>query len=274
MSSPHRVLSLLPILWLAACAATTGPGTDPDPDAGTIENGPDAAPVAQNMFVHSPDTLYRIDDQSFDLVLIGPFGLDEEELMTDLAVTPDGNIYGISRTNLYSIDADTGAASHIAEVSSAANVGMTFLDDGTLLATDDTGGVRQIDPASGEVTEVGHFGELYATAGDLVGVFGGAMFAISDKGPEGDEQDNNLLLTVDPETGTGFPVGQIGYNRVFGCAVANGKIYAFTSPFPEDGEGPLGEVIEIDPVTGAGELVRTHPVEFWGAGVTPLAIVD
>ena len=259
---------------IGACAATTGPGNGANPDAGDIDAGPDAPPVAENMFVHSPTTLYRIDDQSFDLVLLGPFGLGEEELITDLAVTPDGKIYGISQTALYSIDEATGAATFLADVPGEDNVGMTFLDDGTLLATDENGGVRRIDPVSGETSEVGHFGELYATAGDLVGVFGGNMYAISDKGPEGNEQDNNLLLTVDPETGKGFPVGQIGYGRVFGCAVANGKIYAFTSPFRDDPDDPpFGEVIEIDPVTGAGELVRSHPVEFWGAGVTPLVVV-
>src|SRR5690606_9858322 len=199
--------------------------------------------------------------------------LGEEELMTDLAVTPDGKIYGISQTALYLIDEATGGATFLADVPGEDNVGMTFLDDGTLLATDENGAVRRIDPATGETTEVGHFGELYATAGDHVGVYGGNMYGVSDRGPVGDEQENILLLTVDPETGVGFPVGQIGYSRVFGCAVANGKIYAFTSPFVEDGEDPRGEVIEIDPVTGAGELVRTHPVVFWGAGVTPLVVI-
>lgn len=268
MPLPNRssLLALLLCLAPTACGTrATGSGNG-DVDAGNDGPRGDAEPEVAEMYVHTPDTLYIIDDKTFDLVLVGPFGLDADEKITDLAVTPDGNVYGISKDKLYSINADNGAATFVADVPGVVNVGMTFLDDGTLLATDKAGGVRRIDPQTGKVTEIGEFGSGYATAGDLVAVANGTMFAISDEGPNGDELDNNVLLTVDPKSGTAYPVGQIGYGRVFGCAVANNAVYAFTD---------AGEVIEIDPVSGSGQLVRTHPVEFWGAGVTPLVrIVD
>ena len=156
-------------------------------------------------------------------------------------------------------------ATYLVDVPGVLNVGMTFLNDGTLLATDKAGGVRRIDPNTGQITEIGMFGGGYATAGDLVAVADGTMFAISDEGPNGDELTNNVLLTVDTATGAATPIGQIGYGEVFGVAVANNKIYAFTEP---------GEVIEIDPTTGAGQLVRMHTETFWGAGVTPLVVVE
>ena len=61
-------------------------------------------------------------------------------------------------------------------------------------------------------------------------------------------------------------IGPIGYPGVFGIAVANDKVYAFTDQ---------GEIIEIDPATGQGSLVATYPDKsFWGAGVTPRAVID
>lgn len=262
----------------AALCAACGPGDRESPTSGAPDaaaaGGSDARefadagpPPAARMYVHSRDTLYVIDDDNFDLVEVGPLGMPPEIGLTDLAVTPDGSLYGISGGALYRIDAATGEATDVADVPGVLNVGLTFLPDGRLLATDKEGGVRRIDPATGAVEEVGAFGGGYATAGDLVAVADGTMYAISDEGPSGNEAQSNVLLVVDPDTGQSVDaVGQIGYGGVFGCAYANGKVYAFTQG---------GEVIEIDRTTGAGSFVRDfQDMSFWGAAVSPLVIVD
>ena len=259
---------------LTACSTANGNGSDAAVGdtadaASAVDSGPtfdaDIPPV--QMYVHTSDELFTIDDQQFDLTSIGMFGGGQTEGgITDLAVTPDGNLYGISNTKLYGINRITGVASEIADVPGLGNVGMTFLPDGTLLATDQAGGVRSIDPSNGAVDEIGTFGGGFATAGDLVAVANGTMYAISDEGPNGDEQDNNILLTVNTSTGVASSVGQIGYGGVFGVAVANNAVYAFTRD---------GEVIEINASTGEGSLIRTHiDTAFWGAGVTPLAVIE
>ena len=263
MQSPNLAVALL--FAVSACGPRASGLPDPEPDGGTDTDSGNVDPPPAVMYVHTPEALYTIDDQSFDLVPVGDFGIEAGDEITDLAVTPNGNVYGISTDKLFRIDSGTGLATFVADVPGIVNVGMTFLNDGTLLATDKAGGVRQIDPTTGEISEVGSFGGGFATAGDLVAVADGTMFAISDEGPNGDERDNNVLLTVDTASGVATPVGQIGYGRVFGCAVANNAVYAFTD---------AGEVIEIEPSTGAGQLVRTHDQIFWGAGVTPLVVVD
>ncbi len=262
-----RVVSVVAAILLAhGCSS----GSSGQPDAAgavdaQVDSMPrtDAAPVQAYMYVHTRDELFIVDDQVFSLLPIGPFANGED--ITDLAVAPSGNLFGISKTKLFAIDRNTGAAAFKADVGGVTNVGLTFLRDGNLLATDATGGVRKIDPDTGVVTEIGTFGGGYATAGDLVAVADGTMYAISDKGPVGDEQDNNVLLTIDTSTGVATPIGQIGYGRVFGCAYANGKVYAFTA---------AGEIIEINRATGQGTLKRSFPVSFWGAGVTPLVVVE
>ncbi len=262
------------LLLAMACgpSATGNGGGDVDAAPGSDGASSDAAPGAARMYVHTPDTLYVMDDQSFELVLVGPFGLGDNEDINDMAVTPEGKVYGISRDKLYAIDENKGAATYIADVPGTVNVGMTFLGDGTLLATDKEGDVRQIDPLSGSVTDVGSFGNGFATAGDLVAVANGTMFALSDDGPRGTEFEDNELLVVDTLTGVGTGIGAIGFGQVYGCAVANNRIYAFTRD---------GLVIEIDPsLSGStpavplGRMVRSHPVVFFGAGVTPRAAID
>jgi hypothetical protein len=259
----------------AACASDGDSGDLPD---GSVNTSPDAdlTPVAVRMFVHTDDTLFRMDNENFALIEVGPFNAPNGERMTDLAITPNGEIYTVSSSTstttsaLWLVDADNGQATRVAgvgEVGEQPNVGLTFLIDGTLLATDKTGGVRKIDPLTGAVTELGEFGTGYATAGDLVGIEDGRMFAISDMGPHGNEDINNVLITINPETGRFISeIGQIGWGRVFGSAVANNRIYAFTDE---------GFVIEINPSNGVGtERARYADTRFWGAGVTPRAAIE
>jgi len=240
-------------------------GADADPGAPDAGPRADADIAAVQMFVHTRDTLYTIDDQDFTLSLVGTFDIAEN--ITDLAVTPEGDLYGISGTALYRIDRGNANATKVADVMGDLNVGLTFLRDGTLLATDKSGAVREINTSTGVANEIGVFGGGFATAGDLVAVADGTMYAISDEGPNGNEATNNLLLTVNTATGAATSVGTgIGYGEVFGTAYANGKVYAFTT---------AGEIIEIDRSTGVGTPVKTYPsIAFWGAGVTPLVQVD
>jgi outer membrane protein assembly factor BamB len=247
-----------------------------DSDNGGVDSGiagqdaqpsADAALRAERMYVHTAQELYVIDDITFEVILIGEFNAPGGQNMTDLAVTPDERIFTVSSDKLYEVDPDTAQATYVADVAGTLNVGMTFLADGMLLATDKDGAVRSVNTLTGEVQEIGAFGGSYATAGDLVAVADGRMFAISDKGPNGNEDQSNVLLTIDPSTGEYIEaIGQIGFGRVFGCAVANNKVYAFTDE---------GNVIEIDPVTAQGTLVKSYPqLGFWGAGVTPRARIQ
>jgi len=227
----------------------------------------DAGPTATRMYVHTDQKLYLMDDLDFGLIEVGDFNAADGDRMTDLAITPDGEIYTLSNTALFQVNRDTAQATKVADVTGTANVGMTFLIDGTLLATDKTGGVRKIDPQTGAVTELGEFGNGYATAGDLVATADGRMFAISDQGPNGNEDMNNVLITINPETGAFVnSIGQIGWGRVFGSAIANNRIYAFTDD---------GYVVEINPSNGVGtERAYYENVSFWGAGVTPRAAIE
>jgi streptogramin lyase len=270
---------LLGVSFLAAALAGCSPDEretgDDAPDAALAEPDAslfvDAAPLDDGgppatvftVYIHTKDKLYTLDPATLSPVLVGAFAAPGSDQITDLAVAPDGTIYVISQTKLYTADPTDGHVTLRSALNGTAqdNVGLTTLPDGALLATDEDGGVRRIDPATGNVTEIGAFGGGLATAGDLVATADGTMYAISDKGPEGDENTNNWLITVDTANGKGTKVGQIGFGRVFGAGFVDGKVLAFTAS---------GQIVEIDPVTGEGTLKKSTALEFWGAGVSSL----
>jgi hypothetical protein len=232
-------------------------------DATPTVDGDTPPPPAFTVYVHTRDTLYTVDPDGWEVAEVGRFETNGDNI-TDLAVTPNGQIFVISKTKMYTVDPATGVATFKANLSggaSAGNVGLTFLKSGELLGADDDGGVWTINTQSGASTVLGSFGASYATAGDLVATLDGTMYALSDKGPSGDENDSNLLLRVNTASGVATPVGQIGFGRVFGAAFIDGKVIAFNTE---------GQIIEIDPTTGAGHEVAATELEFWGAGVTPL----
>jgi hypothetical protein len=212
------------------------------------------------IYLHDAKTLFTLDPFSFALTTVGAFGAAES--MTDLAVTPDGAVYTISKSALYRVDTKSGKATRVVDVPTMSfNVALTFEPAGTLLASDKAGELRRIDPMTGKVTVIGNAGGGYNSAGDLVAVADGTMYGIADTGPSASTM-NNVLLTVDVKTGRAKAIGPCGYGGVFGLAYSLGRVLGFTRN---------GEVIRIDPKTGKGTLVKTHPnEEFDGAGVTPL----
>jgi hypothetical protein len=215
------------------------------------------------VYAHTGQTLYTVDPTTYDITKVGDFGAAED--MTDLAITPDNKIYTISRTSLYKVDDSTGAATVLLSNITSSNVALTFQVDGTLLAADQAGAVRIIDPSTGNVTEVGNYGTGYDTAGDLVAIADGTMFGVSTKAPSLGST-TNVLIKVNTNTAKATSVGKIGYTGVFGVAYAGGKVLAFTN---------MGEIIRIDPATGNGTLARTYSgMKWYGAGTSPLVPIQ
>jgi hypothetical protein len=217
-------------------------------------------PVDGTIYAHSATDLYLINPTGWTVSHVGAFGNGDE--ITDLAVTPNGNLYGISYSALYSINKTTAHATYVADVSGASNNGLTFLPDGSLLASDAAGEVKRINPMTGAVSAVGNFNQSLSSAGDLVAVANGTMYGVSSTSAGGgDASGNNVLLRVDTATGQATVVGPIGYGDVWGLAYVNATVIGFTT---------AGQILQIDPATGAGSLLATRSVVFWGAGMSPL----
>jgi hypothetical protein len=214
------------------------------------------------------------------LVTVGPFNAPmvngKEDVITDLAVSPtDDTIWVISNTALYTADAKDGHVTKVGPVTSCgmAAVALSFSHDGTLYAGDFMGEYCRIDASTNPptVTPVGKLTQNMALTGDLVAVADGTMYGtaydLSDSSGQG-TQAKNVLVKLDPTTGGVVQkVGSTGYPKLFGVAYALGQVFGFT----HDGSG---DVVTIDPMTGAGSLFKSFNdpttgkgISFAGAGV-------
>jgi hypothetical protein len=222
----------------------------------------DPTPADGTIWANSSDTLYRLDPVTFAVTKVGKFGAGEE--ITDIALTPAGALYGISFTTLYAVDKVTAKATARASVGGSGNNALAFLANGTLIAADSGGGVKTIDPTTGQVTGVGAYGSGFASSGDLVAVSDGTMYGTSSttKGG-GDASGSNVLLLVDSATGVATAVGPTGHGNVWGLAYAGARVIGLTT---------AGEILGIDPQTGASALLASTGISFWGATQSPLVV--
>jgi hypothetical protein len=230
------------------------------------------------VYAHSDHVLYHVDLVAKQLITVGPFHAPQvrgnEDVITDLAVSPDDIIYAVSNTNLYTASPQDGHVTLIGPLGSCGTqaVALSFTVEGGLYAADFMGAFCKIDITQNppHTIPVGTLGQGLALAGDLVAVGDGTMFGtayrLSDQ--NGGTQNDNLLVKINPTTGqVTAQQGQTGFPKLFGIAYDQGKVFGFT----HDGSG---HVITIDPMTGAGTLYGTfmdptthQGISFAGAGV-------
>jgi hypothetical protein len=255
---------------------------------GTSDGGSQAGCESEPMgcytvYAHGDHELYRIDLSQKQLVDIGPFKAPpvgskmQEDVITDLAVSPQDIIYVISHTNLYTANSTDGHVTLVGPVTSCGNeaVALSFTVTGELYAADFKGAFCKIDLSTTPptVTQIGTLGSGLALAGDLVSVADGTMFGTAYKLADASNmgtQIDNILVKINPATGqVTQQMGQTGFPKLFGTAYALGQVFGFT----HDGSG---NVVTIDPTTGKGTLFNTFMdpttmkgISFAGAGVSP-----
>lgn len=233
------------------------------------------------VFAHSNHTLYRINLATKALEVVGPFNAPNvgtaEDVMTDLAVSPDNTVWVVSHTTLYKADPFDGHVTRVSALGDCGqdNVALSFTPDGALYVADFKGAFCRIDSTSQNptVTSLGLLPNNYGVSGDLVTVGDGTMFAsaylLSDASGTGTQNDN-VIVKLNPLTREVTRLGASGFPRLYGLSYAQGKIFGFT----HDGSG---RVVTIDPVTGVGTLFNTFTdpttgskISFAGAGVNTL----
>jgi hypothetical protein len=167
--------------------------------------------------------------------------------MTDIAFNTVGDLYGISFSNLYSIDktnANTTLIGSLGSFNGTANA-LVFGADGTLYMAGST--LYTVNVGTGAVTAVGS-GIGFQSAGDLAFV-GGTLFMAASNGD---------LVSIDTSTGVGTSIGTMGSGSVFGLATPdNATLYGV------DGQN----VVQINTSNGNATFVSTfNPTLGFAAG--------
>jgi hypothetical protein len=293
-----RVTGLLLLMLVVACGPTeANTGSTGGGSAGTAggSGGGAAGGVATGggstggsgggdnytVFAHSDHVLYRIDLMAKTLVLVGPFDAPlvsgNEDIITDLAVAPNGTLYVISYTTLYTADPNDGHVTKVGALSACGqnSVALTLLPDARMLVADFKGQLCRVNYGVSPlvVTPIAKLSQNMAISGDLVAVRDGTLYGsaydLADGSGQG-TQANNVLVKLNPDTAAVTKMGATGFGRLYGVSYALGKVFGFS----HDGSG---RVVTVDPMTGAGTLFNTFrdpgtntPISFAGAGVNAL----
>jgi hypothetical protein len=223
--------------------------------------------------------------------------------MTDLAVTKDGKLYGVSEGAAYPLSI-AGGSVHCEATWSLPQTkfyGLTVAPEGVLgkdevlVAADGDGGLWQIDATSGTPTQVGTLGtdpssgRPWSLSGDIVFLANGGApvgFAtVRTCSKSGSCTANDTLIEVDvtaikPGKQSTLknvrgavvkgawctnPSSPASFGSMFGIVAYEDKVYGFSR---------AGDVVEIDNKDGTGCLVSSDPTrKFAGAGVTTSAPV-
>ena len=192
--------------------------------------------------------------------------------VTDIALDKDGNMTGVTFSELLSINVETAECKVIAPLSNGSTMnGLSWIraDNGEeiLAATGNDGTVLRIDPKAGTSAVIGNLSAGQRSSGDLVSVANyGTLITLRGDGPNAAiSGGSDLLAKVDPTTGAATVIGPTGFKHVYGIGFWGSRVFGFTD---------TGQFILIDPKTGAGKLVQqitAYP--FWGAGVSTSAPV-
>ncbi len=297
-------------------ASLGGPVTGPA-SPGALGNGDAGSPPpAQGtgtslLYAHTDTTLYQADpeDLSKPLTKIGDFacaglgGGSGGAAMTDLAVTKDGKLFGVSEGAAYplTIAGNTVTCDATWMLPQTKFYGLTVAPENTvaaderLIGADGKGGLYEIDQSSGTPTQVGTLGTdvktglPWALSGDIV-------FLANAGNPIGFAtvrscttattcSKTDTLIEVDVKAikpGTQSVLKAVRgavtkgswctnaaspttFGSMFGIVAYKDKVYGFSR---------AGDIVEIHNTDGSGCLISNDPTtKFAGAGITTTAPV-
>lgn len=203
--------------------------------------------------------LFRIDPRAGAASRIGDTGVRG---MTDLAFTPNGKLYGVSFTQLYAIDPRTGRARPIGSGLGMGSVNALASDArGHLYAASTGGDFGRVATGTGRATRIGSYGAGLGSSGDLAFAPNGTLFATARS------SGREVLLTVDPTTGSASVRGQLRLPDVYGLAFGpDGKLVGVGR-----GNSPAPVLISIDKRTGRTRRLGalSSAGGMWGLATAP-----
>jgi hypothetical protein len=249
----------------------TAPDDDDDDDTApddddTAPDDDDSTPPGGSVhliYANTSSALYSIDpDPPYTATLIGNFTGQAllSQGITDIAIDAAGAMYATGFWEVYRVDPATAALTPLAVDTIPGEVfnALTVRSDGVLVGG---GGstLYEIDPNNGSRSTLTTTSP-WTLAGDVVGLPDGLLYALVSS--NGDEAAPTSVVTVDVGGDGLQEVGPTGSGAMYGVAyhVPNDSIYGFTQG---------GQILLIDPSTGAGSVVANTGIPFWGATTNP-----
>lgn len=177
-------------------------------------------------------------------------------VMTDIAVSPGGQLYGVtSGGNLVTINSTTAAVTTIGSLGASIN-SLAFRSDGVLFGGSSavTSTLYTINTTTGAASALGVIG--FQSAGDLEFV-GGTLYLTANT-VTGNFAGDSSLVQLNQTTGAGTLIGSTGFNSVNGLAYDDGTLYGFSN-------NTTNQILVINTATGAGSSAT---------GLSPSVVVN
>ncbi|HEY9848183.1 MAG TPA: Calx-beta domain-containing protein [Leptolyngbyaceae cyanobacterium] len=263
--------------FLQLVNASTGELISSDDDSG-------GRPNAQISFTKYPGIDYLIRATSFDSGATGNYTLNTSSLGTgssliatlngrvgtvdslgrftqiatgseffDIALSNNGQLFGITGSQLYRINPGSGSSSLIGNFGISESLNALEFASNNVLYGAGGSSLYTIDVNTGAASLVANLGSEFSSSGDLVfDAVNNRFFATSI----GTTSDSLYSVTL---AGQATKIGDIGFNNVYGLSFENRTLFGFTSN---------GLRIAINPATGAGtidEEVKGFSGEIGGA---------
>ncbi len=193
-------------------------------------------------YAHTPSALYRIDPFVGTSTLV-----TSTPTLWDFDTDTDGTLWGIGPDGLFRFDAGAWTTiSGLSGLSGSRPNGFAIDSAGRAYAT---GGseVYEVNLDTGTVALIGNLGS-FTSSGDCV-VDKSDTIYMSASG-FGEDQ----LVRIDGTTGAATLIGSIGYPSVYGLTAAWGFLFGLDAS---------GNIIEINPTTGRGNIVRNFAGSVW-----------
>jgi hypothetical protein len=233
------------------------PGPDVTPDVDTDDDEPDEPIADAPLYAHTSGELYTVDPETGWVTSVGAFRERGTTIkgMVDVAVDAEGRLFGATFDILYRIDPQNGDVSPLCEVPFAFYA-LTATDDGSLVGAAESE-LLMIDPDTCATRHLARDAG-FDTSGDIVGLPDGYLYWTVLGGRDKPDQ----LVRVDPRSGATRLIGPVGFDKLFGLAYADGKLYGFSS---------TGNIIRIDPQNARSALLAsTGDLSWWGAATNPV----
>jgi hypothetical protein len=232
-----------------------------------------APPPVTLIYGNSSTNLYAVDPLSYAVTNMGAFVDTTGQPvvnMTDIAVDKNGAMYGVTFTDLYSINyaGPVPVCTHLGSLSTSFN-GLTFVPAalmGTaaevLVGVSLDGGWWRITQTPTSETLLGYYGgtaNAVGSSGDAVGIIGDRVYATATSSAKGWAHDH--LIVVDPKTGAmTADLGDTGQTGLWGLGYWGGHAYAFSSN---------NAIFTIDLTTATvAKVSSAGDPSWWGAAVT------
>jgi len=253
-------------LGLAGCSET---GIDshqdpPDviPDDTDDDVDPDDLPIpvaSAPLYAQTSGELFEVDPSTGDITSLGGFRTEDGTEVTgivDIAIDLEGRLFGGTFDTLYRIDPETAEVVPRCDWVGEPPFALAFTSQGELVAGAGSE-IRLIDVDTCRDSVLVDSRD-FETSGDLVGLPDGYLYW----SVRGGRDQPDELVRIDPESGRTEWIGVIGFQKLFGMAYFDDRLYGFADD---------GSMVRITPDSGSSFLLGLANDKRWyGATTNPV----